>query len=58
MILLKTDLSLAGSFVMVDLGGLVASVLAIEPKVFGFRRDRGDGFLRSIKIRSTTSFRG
>jgi hypothetical protein len=35
------------------LGGLVVSALATEPKVRGF-----NGFLRVIKIRSTTSFGG
>jgi hypothetical protein len=37
--------------VRVALGGLVVSVLATGPKV-------RDGFLRVIKIRSTTSFGG
>jgi hypothetical protein len=40
---------------LVALGGLVVSVLATGPKVRGFD---GDGFLRVIKIRSTTSFGG
>jgi hypothetical protein len=40
---------------LVALGGLVVSVLATEPKVRGFDPD---GFLRVIKIRSTTSFGG
>jgi hypothetical protein len=31
----------------------VVSVLAIGPKGRGFKRGRGDGFLRAIKIRST-----
>jgi hypothetical protein len=38
---------------LVDLGGLVVSVLATRPKVRGFDPDRG-----KIKIRSTTSFGG
>jgi hypothetical protein len=33
-------------------------VLAIGPKVRGFRPGRGDGLLRAIKIRSTSSFGG
>jgi hypothetical protein len=33
-------------------------VLAIVPKVRGIKPGRGDGFLRTIKIRSTPSFRG
>jgi hypothetical protein len=37
----------------VALGGLVVSVLATGPKVRGF-----NGFLKVIKIRSTTSFGG
>jgi hypothetical protein len=41
---------------IVDLGGLVVSVLATGPKVRGFDPDRE--FLRVIKIRSTTSFGG
>jgi hypothetical protein len=38
------------------LGGAVVSVLATRPKGRGFKSDRGDGFLRAIKIRSTPSF--
>jgi hypothetical protein len=38
------------------LGGVVVSVLATGPKVRGFKAGRGDGFLRAIKIRSTSSF--
>jgi hypothetical protein len=38
------------------LGGVVVSVLATGPEVLGFKPGRGDGFLRAIKIRSTTSF--
>jgi hypothetical protein len=40
------------------LGGVMVSVLAIRPKVGGFKPGRGDGFLRVITIRSTPSFRG
>jgi hypothetical protein len=39
------------------LGGVIVSVLAIGPKVRGFKPGRGDGFLRAIKIRSMTSFK-
>jgi hypothetical protein len=39
------------------LGGVVVSVLATEPKGCGFKTSQGDGFLRAIKIRSTTSSR-
>jgi hypothetical protein len=38
------------------LGGVVVSVLATGPKRRGFKSDRGDGFLRAIKIRNTNSF--
>jgi hypothetical protein len=38
------------------LGGVVVSVLDTGPKGRGFKPGRGDGFLRSIKIRSTHSF--
>jgi hypothetical protein len=38
------------------LGGVMVSVLAIRPKVRGFKLGRGDGFLMAIKIRSTSSF--
>jgi hypothetical protein len=34
------------------------SVLAIGPKVRGFKSGQGDGFLRVIKICSTPSFGG
>jgi hypothetical protein len=34
-------------------GSVVVSVLAIGPKVLGFKPSQGDGFLRVIKIRST-----
>jgi hypothetical protein len=39
------------------LGGVIVSVLAIEPKVRGYKPSRGVGFLRAIKIRSAPSFR-
>jgi hypothetical protein len=39
-------------------GGVVVSVLAIGPKVRGFKPCRGDVFLRATKIRSRTSFGG
>jgi hypothetical protein len=42
-------------FIYVDLGGLVVSVLATGPKAIP---TEVDGFLRVIKIRSTTSFGG
>jgi hypothetical protein len=35
----------------------MVSVLAIEPKVRGFKPGLGDGFLKAIKIRITPSFR-
>jgi hypothetical protein len=38
------------------LGGVVVSVLATGPNGRGFNPGRGDGFLKAIKIRSTTSF--
>jgi hypothetical protein len=38
------------------LGGVVVSVLVMRPKGRGFRPDRGDGFLRAVKTRSTVSF--
>jgi hypothetical protein len=40
----------------VDLGGLVVSVL--DPRLAGSILTEVDGFLRVIKIRSTTSFGG
>jgi hypothetical protein len=40
---------------LVVLGGLVVIVLAIGPKVRGFKPGRGRWSLRTIKIRSTTS---
>jgi hypothetical protein len=38
--------------------GVMVSMLAVGPKVRGLKPDGGDGFLRAIKIHSTTSFRG
>jgi hypothetical protein len=43
-------------YLFVDLGGLVVSVL--DPRFAGSIRTEVDGFLRVIKIRSTTSFGG
>jgi hypothetical protein len=40
----------------VFLGGLLVSVLAIRPKVTGFKLARGRRILKGHKIRSTTSF--
>jgi hypothetical protein len=37
-------------------GDVVVSVLATGTKGQGFKLGRGDGFLRAIKIRSTSSF--
>jgi hypothetical protein len=37
---------------IVILCGVMVSVLAIGPKVRGFKPGRGDGFLRAIKIRT------
>jgi hypothetical protein len=42
----------------VALGGVVVTVFATGPKVRGIKPIRDDGFLRAIKIRSMTSFRG
>jgi hypothetical protein len=36
--------------VVSSLGGVMVGVLAIRLKVPGFKPDRGDGFLRAIKI--------
>jgi hypothetical protein len=36
----------------------MVNVLAIVSKVRGFKPDRGDGFLRAIKIHSTPNFGG
>jgi hypothetical protein len=34
-------------------GGVMVSVLAIEPKIRGFKPGGGDTFLRAIKVSST-----
>jgi hypothetical protein len=39
-------------------GSVMVSMLAIGPKVRGFKPSGDDGFLRVIKICSTPSFRG
>jgi hypothetical protein len=36
----------------------MVSVLAVGPKIYGFRLSRGDGVLRAITIRGTPSFGG
>jgi hypothetical protein len=36
----------------------MVSVLALPPKVRGFKPSWGDGFLRAIKVRSTLYFSG
>jgi hypothetical protein len=43
---------------LVVLGGVIVIVLAIGPKVRGFKPAESDGFLRAIEIRSTTFFGG
>jgi hypothetical protein len=40
------------------LGSIIVSVLAIGPKVRGFKPAEATEFLRAIKIRSTPSFGG
>jgi hypothetical protein len=42
----------------IRLGGVMVSVLAITPKIRGFKPGWGYGFLRVINIRSTTFFGG
>jgi hypothetical protein len=42
----------------VVLGDVMVSVLASGSKVRGFKPGLGNGFLRTIKIRSTPSFEG
>jgi hypothetical protein len=37
------------------LGGVVISILATQPKGYGFEPGQGDGFLRAIKICNTPS---
>jgi hypothetical protein len=39
-----------------SLGGVMVSVVATGPKGSGLEHGQGDGFLREIKIRSTSSF--
>jgi hypothetical protein len=51
------DLLVLSRDALVALGGTVVSVIAIEPKVRGFKPGRGNGYLRAIKIRSTPSSR-
>jgi hypothetical protein len=46
-----------GYHILSRISGVVVSVLAIGPRVCGFESGQGDGFLRAIKIRSTSSFR-
>jgi hypothetical protein len=41
-----------------SLAGVMVSMLAIEFKSHGFKLGRGDGFLRTINIRSKPSFGG
>jgi hypothetical protein len=45
-------------FKCVVLGDLVVIMLAIGHKIGGSNQAEGDGFLRALKIRSTTSFEG
>jgi hypothetical protein len=52
--ILKPQITMAVS--LRCLGGVVVSVLSTGPKGRGFKPGRGDGFLRAIKIRSTSSF--
>jgi hypothetical protein len=40
------------------LGDVMVSVLAIRPKVRGFKPSRGDGFLRAIKIAARLNSEG
>jgi hypothetical protein len=42
----------------VTLGGLVTACLPLDPRFAGSNPAEDDGFLRVIKIRSTTSFGG
>jgi hypothetical protein len=42
----------------VALGGLVVAILSLDPTFVGSNPDEDDGFLRAIKIRSTTFFGG
>jgi hypothetical protein len=40
----------------ISLGAVMVIELAIRPKVLTFKHGRGDGFLKTTKIRSTPSF--
>jgi hypothetical protein len=40
------------------LGSIIVGVLAIGPKVRGFKLSQGNGYLRAIKIHSTPYFGG
>jgi hypothetical protein len=51
---LVTTLPLLGS----RLGGVMVSMLATGPKYRGIRPDRGDGFLRALKIRARLPSKG
>jgi hypothetical protein len=47
------------SYIIISLlGGVMLSVLAIGPKVREFKSCRRDGFLKAIRIRSTSFFGG
>jgi hypothetical protein len=48
----------AGYQLRVVLGGLVVICLPLDPRFEGSNAAENDGFLRVIKIRSTTSFEG
>jgi hypothetical protein len=54
----RSKFKIIRTYIVSALGGVIVSVLAIGPKVRGFKRGRGDGFLRTIEIRSTLSFGG
>jgi hypothetical protein len=45
------------TYEIVALGGLVVACLPLDPRFVGSNPAKNDGFLRTIKIRSTTSFR-
>jgi hypothetical protein len=49
-----SQVSLCVAIVSLRLVALVASVLAIRPKGHGFEPGQDDGFLRAIKIRSSS----
>jgi hypothetical protein len=48
--------SARGNSTFLSLGGVVVSALATGPRGRGLKPSLGDGFLRTIKIRSTPSF--